>query len=85
MQSAKHFIHDCMIPGGAQDVENFRENIRGGYLPLPTDITYGGIVKSYYFDTSPRSGLRALSELCTCIVLQSCIFIIGIMIPNDVM
>lgn len=26
--------------GGAQDVENFRENIKHGYLPLPTDVTF---------------------------------------------
>ncbi|KAL4458691.1 hypothetical protein ABPG75_013556 [Micractinium tetrahymenae] len=38
--------------GGAQDVENFRENIKHGYLPLPTDVTFEGIVKDYYFDTS---------------------------------
>ena len=26
--------------GGAKDIANFRENIKQGYLPLPTDITY---------------------------------------------
>lgn len=26
--------------GGAQDVENFRENVKHGYLPLPTDVTF---------------------------------------------
>jgi len=26
--------------GGAKDVGNFRENIKQGYLPLPTDLTY---------------------------------------------
>lgn len=40
--------------GGAQDIENFRENIAQGYLPLPTDATYEGIIKDYYFDTAPR-------------------------------
>jgi Ca-activated chloride channel family protein len=25
--------------GGAKDAGNFRENIKQGYLPLPTDIT----------------------------------------------
>ena len=37
--------------GGAKDVNNFRENIKNGYLPLPTDITYEGIFYDYYFDT----------------------------------
>ena len=27
--------------GGAQDLENFRENINTGYLPLPTDVSFG--------------------------------------------
>lgn len=31
-----------------------RKNIEANYLPLPTDATYEGIVKQYYFDTSPR-------------------------------
>lgn len=38
--------------GGAQDIENFRENIDSGYLPLPTDLTYEGLVKDYEFDTT---------------------------------
>jgi Ca-activated chloride channel homolog len=37
--------------GGAKDVNNFRENINNGYLPLPTDITYEGLFYDYYFDT----------------------------------
>ncbi|GAB4821980.1 hypothetical protein N2152v2_009026 [Parachlorella kessleri] len=36
----------------AQDIENFRANIRAGNLPLPTDATYEGLVKDYYFDSS---------------------------------
>lgn len=28
-----------------------RENIEAGYLPLPTDLTFGGLVKEYFFDT----------------------------------
>ncbi len=35
-----------------QDIENFRANVKASYLPLPTDVTYEGIVKDYYFDTS---------------------------------
>lgn len=37
--------------GGAKDINNFRENIENGYLPLPTDITYEGLFYDYYFDT----------------------------------
>lgn len=37
--------------GGAKDVNNFRENIVNGYLPLPTDVTYEGLFYDYYFDT----------------------------------
>lgn len=38
--------------GGAQNINNFRENIENGYFPLITDITYNGIFSEYYFDTS---------------------------------
>lgn len=37
--------------GGAKDVENFRQNIEQGYLPLPTDVTYEGLFYDYYFET----------------------------------
>jgi Ca-activated chloride channel homolog len=37
--------------GGAKDVNNFRENIKNGYLPIPTDITYEGLFYGYFFDT----------------------------------
>jgi Ca-activated chloride channel family protein len=37
--------------GGAKDINNFRENIRNNYLPIPTDITYEGLFYDYYFDT----------------------------------
>lgn len=37
--------------GGAKDINNFRENIKNNYLPLPTDITYEGLFYDYYFDT----------------------------------
>ena len=40
--------------GGAKDINNFRENIRNGYLPLPTDITYEGLFYDYYFETEDR-------------------------------
>lgn len=38
--------------GGAQNIDNFRENIENGYFPLITDITYNGLFSEYYFDTS---------------------------------
>jgi Ca-activated chloride channel family protein len=37
--------------GGAKDINNFRENIKNDYLPLPADITYEGLFYDYYFDT----------------------------------
>jgi len=42
--------------GGAQDANNFRDNIREGYLPIPTDITYEGLFNGYYFDTGGGGG-----------------------------
>jgi hypothetical protein len=29
-----------LSPGGAKDINSFRDNIRNDYLPLPTDTTY---------------------------------------------
>jgi Ca-activated chloride channel family protein len=40
-----------LAAGGAKDINNFRENIKNGYLPLPTDVTYEGLFYDYYFDT----------------------------------
>lgn len=40
--------------GGAKDIGNFRENIKQGYLPIPTDITYEGLFYGYYFDTGAQ-------------------------------
>lgn len=37
--------------GGAKDINNFRENIKEGYLPLITDISYEGLFYDYFFDT----------------------------------
>lgn len=44
--------------GGAKDVNNFRENIANGFLPIPTDITHEGLFYNYYFDTG-------IQEECT--------------------
>jgi Ca-activated chloride channel homolog len=41
--------------GGAKDIQNFRENINNGYLPLPTDITHEGLFYDYYFDTNLKN------------------------------
>jgi Ca-activated chloride channel family protein len=40
-----------LAAGGAKDINNFRENIKNNYLPLPTDVTYEGLFYDYYFDT----------------------------------
>lgn len=37
--------------GGAKDINNFRENIKNGYLPMLADMTYEGLFYDYYFDT----------------------------------
>ncbi len=46
--------------GGAKDINNFRENIEQGYLPLPTDITYEGLFYDYYFDTGKAMECKKL-------------------------
>jgi len=46
--------------GGAKDINNFRENIEQGYLPLPTDITYEGLFYDYYFDTGQGKECKKL-------------------------
>ena len=37
--------------GGAQDVNNFRDNIENDYLPINKDITYEGLFHEYFFKT----------------------------------
>ena len=37
--------------GGSKNITNFRENIKNGYFPISTDITYNGLFYDYYFDT----------------------------------
>ena len=41
--------------GGAKDINNFRENIKNGYFPISTDITYNGLFYDYYFDTGRKT------------------------------
>ncbi len=46
--------------GGAKDINNFRENIDQGYLPLPTDVTYEGLFYDYYFETGAPQECKKL-------------------------
>jgi Ca-activated chloride channel family protein len=46
--------------GGAKDINNFRENIENGYLPLPTDLTYEGLFYDYYFETGALKECKKL-------------------------
>ncbi len=40
--------------GGAKDIGNFRENIKNGFMPIDSDITYEGLFYDYSFDTGQR-------------------------------
>jgi len=42
--------------GGAKDTHNFFENIKNGYLPKLSSITYEGQFYSHYFDTGIGTG-----------------------------
>ena len=46
--------------GGAKDVENFRENIKNGYFPISTDITYNGLFYDYTFNTGKKAESKDL-------------------------
>ena len=46
--------------GGAQDANAFRDNVRNGYVPQPTDIAYEGLFHDYYFDTGAARECNAL-------------------------
>ncbi len=46
--------------GGAKDINNFRENIEQGYLPLPTDVTVEGLFYDYYFATGQQAACTQL-------------------------
>jgi len=50
--------------GGAKDINGFRENIEHGYLPLPTDLTFEGLIYDYYFDTG-------MTEICNSLFCPS--------------
>ena len=46
--------------GGAKDINNFRENIKNGYFPITTDITYNGLFYDYTFDTGAKKESKEL-------------------------
>ena len=46
--------------GGAKDINNFRENIKNGYFPISTDITYNGLFYDYTFDTGAKEESKEL-------------------------
>lgn len=46
--------------GGAKDADNFRENIKNCYLPIPSDITYEGLYFDYMFETANQTQCSAL-------------------------
>ena len=46
--------------GGAKDINNFRENIKNGYFPISTDITYNGLFYDYTFDTGEKEESKEL-------------------------
>lgn len=49
-------------PGGSNDINNFRANIYYEYLPIPSDLTYEGILSEYYF--KKESGEECKDLLC---------------------
>ena len=49
--------------GGSKNIENFRENIKNGYFPISTDITYNGLFYDYYFNTGNTSQVKNNEDL----------------------
>ena len=41
-------------------INNFRENIKNGYFPISTDITYNGLFYDYIFDTGAKEESKEL-------------------------
>lgn len=50
--------------GGAKDINNFRENIKNNYLPLPSDVTYEGLFYDYYFDLESDNYKKCEEMFC---------------------
>lgn len=53
-----------LAAGGAKDINNFRENIDRGYMPLPTDVTYEGLFYDYYFETGQEEEVECEKLFC---------------------
>ncbi|WP_435319868.1 vWA domain-containing protein [Haloarchaeobius sp. TZWSO28] len=49
-----------LAAGGAKDVNNFRQNVEEGYLPIPSDLSYEGLFYDYYFDTGSSKPCESL-------------------------
>ncbi|WP_439027907.1 vWA domain-containing protein [Haloarchaeobius sp. DT45] len=49
-----------LAAGGAKDVNNFRQNLEEGYLPIPSDLSYEGLFYDYYFDTGSKEACESL-------------------------
>ncbi len=49
-----------LAAGGAQDINNFRDNLNESYLPIPTDLSYEGLFYEYYFDTGQQKSCQEL-------------------------
>jgi Ca-activated chloride channel family protein len=50
--------------GGAKDINNFRENIKQGFLPIATDVTYEGLFYDYNFDNSGSGNTVCTDMFC---------------------
>ena len=49
--------------GGSKNINNFRENIKNGYFPISTDITYNGLFYNYYFNTGDASKVNNVVDM----------------------
>ena len=56
-----------LTTGGAQDINNFRENIKNDFLPHPSSLTYEGLFSDYFFNM----GQGELCEQMFCPVYAS--------------
>ena len=52
-----------LTAGGSKNINNFRENIKNGYFPISTDITYNGLFYNYYFNTGDASKVNNVADM----------------------
>ena len=52
-----------LTAGGSKNINNFRENIKNGYFPISTDITYNGLFYNYYFNTGDASKVNNVGDM----------------------